>query len=69
MIYFYRFIHDSVDKAPVEEASTRKILEEEDIDTLRPIYDDTKSSCCSSTTTSLIYSFIFSLREEIGPPY
>jgi hypothetical protein len=37
-----RKISQSTDKAPVEEASTSKIVEEEDIDTQGPIYDDTK---------------------------
>jgi hypothetical protein len=34
--------HKSADKDPLEEASTRRYLEEEDIDTPRPVYDDTK---------------------------
>jgi hypothetical protein len=32
----------SVDKAPIKEASASRSIQEEDVDTLGPVYDDTK---------------------------
>jgi hypothetical protein len=56
----------SVGKASVEEASASRILEEEDIDTPRPIYDDTKGFIDKETSLKWVEVYLM-LNKQTFP--